>query len=302
MRNIKLTFTAFTALVLLAACSKNELPGYLSDPDAVRIEATVGALTKSYPLGDAEAQKAFKDGDEISVSNGGDYLTYRLSGGSWAPVDQSKYLKWEKNTMTFKAFYPDLSNKGTTGLSVSFDKAELSADQSTLENLSMSDYMTFKEDVGKPATDNVLTLTMERKTARVLVKISKFQDEFKDLDPRVESVSVRSSRYIPWDGNDLIDITSYKSDDATGKEGTEFYALVSPSKGDENSPFLSLTVKYGDPEVSKVLVVSGIREMEAGKSYIFNVLVGKDAVRIDSVKVNPWGDGGSLPGGETDVD
>lgn len=36
---------AAVALLTLAACNKAEMPGYLSDPDAVRIEAAVGTLT-----------------------------------------------------------------------------------------------------------------------------------------------------------------------------------------------------------------------------------------------------------------
>ena len=44
---------AALALIALAACNKTEMPGFFSDPDAVRIEAAVGALTKSNPLGDS---------------------------------------------------------------------------------------------------------------------------------------------------------------------------------------------------------------------------------------------------------
>ena len=62
------------AILALSACSESEdlLSAFHSDPNAVRITAQVGkasanGFTRSFPLGDAEAQKNFKDGDMISV-------------------------------------------------------------------------------------------------------------------------------------------------------------------------------------------------------------------------------------------
>ena len=105
---------ALSAIALAASCSKDAAPLYTSDPDAVRVEAVVGAVTRSNPIGTAEEQASFNEGDEIAVSNGGDFLTYTLRDGSWTPKEPSKYLKWESGEMTFRAYYPAVNN--------SFDK------------------------------------------------------------------------------------------------------------------------------------------------------------------------------------
>ena len=81
-----------TALLALSACSESEdlLAAYHSDSKAVHITAQVGkasadGFTRSFPLGDAEAQKKFKDGDMISVqADGQDAVTYQLNGDEWS--------------------------------------------------------------------------------------------------------------------------------------------------------------------------------------------------------------------------
>ena len=99
------------AILALTACSESEdlLSAFHSDPNAVRITAQVGkasadGFTRSYPLGDGEKQKEFKENDMISVqADGQDAVTYKLVGSEWQPQD-SKFLKWESDEMTFTAY------------------------------------------------------------------------------------------------------------------------------------------------------------------------------------------------------
>ena len=104
---------AISMILALSSCSESEdlLSAFHSDPNAVRITAQVGkasanGFTRSFPLGDAEAQKNFKDGDMISVkADGQDAVTYQLNNNEWQPQG-SKFLKWESETMNFTAYYP----------------------------------------------------------------------------------------------------------------------------------------------------------------------------------------------------
>ncbi|HBH09668.1 MAG TPA: hypothetical protein DDX40_09760, partial [Rikenellaceae bacterium] len=159
MRTIKLTMAVLTAL-LMAACSKDELSGFLSDPDAVRIEAAVGALTKSNPLGSTiEEQMKFNEGDRISVTNAGKTVVYKLNGGTWAPENSGEYLKWDKNDLTFIAQYP----VGYT---------TLPTDQSTKEKLAAADRMYVKNTCNYIPTDRILSTSLFRENALVKIKIA----------------------------------------------------------------------------------------------------------------------------------
>ena len=88
--NIISILAPLASAALLAGCTK-------TDPDAVRIEASVGALTKTYPAGTEEEQKKFKGpegkypGDRIAVSaeaNGQTEktVTYEFDAEVWNPV------------------------------------------------------------------------------------------------------------------------------------------------------------------------------------------------------------------------
>ncbi len=87
MKIMKRMMGLAAAILALSACSESQdlLSAFHSDPNAVRITAEVGkasanGFTRSYPLGDAEAQKKFKEGDEISVkADGQDAVTYQLN-------------------------------------------------------------------------------------------------------------------------------------------------------------------------------------------------------------------------------
>ena len=100
--------------LLFAGCSSEDdiLSSFHNDPNAVRITAEVGkasanGFTRSNPLGATEAdQKKFNENDEISVkADGQDAVTYQFNGSEWQPQG-NKFLKWEKETMNFTAYYP----------------------------------------------------------------------------------------------------------------------------------------------------------------------------------------------------
>lgn len=286
MRKIHI-LTALAAMILAVACDKNDQPGYLSDPDAVRIEAVVGSLTRSNPLGTPEEQTVFNEGDKIGISNGGDYVVYVLNNGSWIPKEASKYLRWEGNSMTFKAFYPANNYN-------SFESGFLLNDQNEGESyVTINDYMTAEVTADKSQAGK-LSLRMERRTARVVVKIDSFRDEFDGTNPVVSEVKVYSATNVPY-----VEPYSPAPFEMFDKDGV-FYALVSPSEAKPDQTFLELTVEYGDPKQTKTLTVKGVPAMEAGKSYTYSILVGKAGLKVGNVSVKDWTTGEAIDDGLTE--
>ena len=170
-----IALAAMTMILALSSCSESEdlLSAFHSDPNAVRITAQVGkasanGFTRSFPLGDAEAQKKFKDGDMISVkADGQDAVTYQLNNNEWQPQG-SKFLKWESNEMNFTAYYPATFNGTITQPTEYTDEA----------SLAKADFMSFSGPQTNTNNSNNLTLIMERKMARVVVMIDGFKDQY----------------------------------------------------------------------------------------------------------------------------
>lgn len=286
MKNSKLIIAAIAAAAALPSCSKNGLDAYLSDPDAVRISAVVGSLTKTNPVGTPEEQTTFNEYDRIGISNGGEYFIYVLRNGSWVPHDASRYLRWESNSMTFKAFYPE-DNANT------FEEGHAYTYQGREYDLQYSDFMTVEVTASKTA-DNLLNLTMERRTARVVVKVAGFRDEFDGADPVLSGVKVYSQWTVPY-----VEPYSPVPIESLNKDGV-FYALVCPSGAKPDQTFLELTVEYGSPVQSKTLSVKGVPAMEAGKSYTYSIIVGKNTVKVGDVTVHDWTSGAAIDDGQTE--
>ena len=254
MRTFKLTLAVLTAL-LIAACSKDEVSGFLSDPDAVRIEAAVGALTKSNPLGSQDEQKTFSDGDRIAVTNAGKTVVYKLQNGTWDPENSSEYLKWDKSNLEFTAKYPA-------------DYTTLPTDQSTIENLAKADHMDGNYSNGSIPPDHILSMALERKNVLVKVKIAKYLDQYKEGETYINYLTIGCN---PQDGSNMVDSPLVLDKDGkpleqyynNGTVGNTYTAIVRPNKKDENSDkyFIYMNVKgYGTQDSSgDVLWVKGIR-------------------------------------------
>lgn len=293
---------AFAVIAMLAACSTDDEQGTNTAANEVKIAATVGGnsiFTRSNPLGTKEEQTSFNENDAVSVTTEGKTVIYKKTGEVWAPANAGDYLVWTGNTQTFEACYPEKADESTTN---SFSVGYVSADQSTVDKIEKSDYMTCRKEIEKKdiPTDRQLTLNLERQTARVIIKASGFGDEFKDLNPTLSAVEVYSKLKVPAGDGD-----SYEAIQACKKEengSNVFYALVSPGAANSTEKFLKLTVTYNDgegkPTQTKVLDVTGIPALEKAKSYTYDVKIGKDKVAIGSVSVTDWGPGDDITGGD----
>ena len=263
MKMMKYMTSIATALFALVACSDADdiLSAYHNDPNAVHINAEVGkasadGFTRSNPLGkDADEQMKFNQDDEISVkADGQEAVTYRFDGSEWIPQD-SKFLKWESENMTFTAYYPAASYSGGT-----IDQPQ---EYASVASLAAADYMSFNAPIGKSKDNNALTLNMERKMARVVVEIVGFNDQYAS-GTEVNSVTIKG-------------VKAYKHGDG------KFYALIKPCETPSSETFLSLEVGTGNTETLK-----GIPALEAGKSYTYHLTVGKNKVVVNGITVKDW--------------
>ena len=284
---------AFAVIAMLAACSTDDEQSANTAANEVKIAATVGGssiFTRSNPLGTKAEQESFNENDAISVTTEGKTVVYtKNKDGQWANAND--YLVWTGNAQTFEACYPGNSTN-------SISEGHIEADQSDITKIAQSDYMTCRKEIEKKdiPTDRQLTLNFKRQTARVIVNVSGFGDEFKDLNPTLSAVEVYSKLKVPAEESD-----SYVGIQACKKDNV-FYALVSPGSANSTEKFLKLTVTYNDgegkPTQTKVLDVTGIPALEKAKSYTYDVKIGKDKATIGSVSVTDWGPGDDITGGD----
>ena len=260
-----IALAAMTMILALSACSESEdlLAAYHSDSKAVHITAQVGkasadGFTRSNPLGTAEEQAKFNENDEISVqADGQDAVTYKLVGSEWQPQG-SKFLKWENDEMNFTAYYPATFN-GTINQPTEYNKEA---------DLAAADFMSFTGNVKNPG-DNSLTLKMNRLMARVVVEIAAFNDQY-TKNATVNSLSIRG-------------VKAYKHE-TDGK----FYALIDPKYTPSTAvPFLSLEVADGESKTTETLTTIPTT-FEAGKSYTYQLKVGKNKISVSGISVTPW--------------
>lgn len=292
MRTIKY-ISAAALLLAVAACSNDDdfNSTYMNDPDAVRINATVGEgipITRSNPIGTAEEQAKFNNGDQIAVQAGTQAaVTYQYDGTVWAPATTGAYQKWASDPMDFTAYYP-------VGDGISMEAFTLPTDQSTLGQLEDADYMTCTATSVTKA-DNV-SLTLQRKTARIVISGITFNDQFKEgytvSDIKVTGNSTGYAGGTVQTGS--TQVTSYTTD-------SKFYALLTPTTAAADATFLTLTVKKTADNTTQELLVKGIPTTVAGMSYTYTLAVGKNMVQVDNVTVEPWTDGTTIPGGEAET-
>ena len=296
---------AFAVIAMLAACSTDDEQSANTAANEVKIAATVGGnsiFTRSNPLGTEAEQQSFNENDVISVTTEGKTVIYKKTGEVWAPANAGDYLVWTGNAQAFEACYPEKADESTTN---SFSVGYVSADQSTVDKIEKSDYMISREAIEKAyiPSDRQLTLNFARQTARVIVKVSGFGDEFKDLNPTLSAVEVYSKLKVPAGESDsYAAIKTYKKEESGNNV---FYALVSPGDANSTEKFLKLTVTYNDgdgkPTQTKVLDVTGIPALDKAMSYTYDVKIGKDNAIIGSVSVADWGTGDAITGGDASI-
>ena len=258
------------AVTALASCSNDDLEGAVQDASTVAIHATVGdAYTRSNPMGTAEEQKVFVNGDQLKVSTEGQTAaTYTLSDTQWSATSA---LLWTSNQMTFNAWYP---------VDAAFESYTLPVDQTAaaegnaFSKIAKADYMTCTVTQDKAEK---LNLTFQRQTARVVVNVT-LGDGFQGAT--INSVIIRANQQAGTGTESLAEFKAYKQDN-------KFTALVAPTTAKTEEIFMKLTVGNGSSQ-NEELTVKGIKALEKGKSHEFNVVARKQGLEITSVTITDW--------------
>ena len=199
-KTIKLLCT-WAASLLLAGCSSeadmSKLMDWQSNPDAVHFTASVNnATTRTNPAATDATQTNFNENDQVTVSNNGNQADYAYNGTSWVPAIADKYLLLDKSNLTYNCWYPAGGNNTAT-------VGYLTADQSSEELMAKSDYMNAEKTL--QTADEALNFNLERKTARIILKISGLID----VSETIKHVRIVSKASTAAGEANTIDITPF---------------------------------------------------------------------------------------------
>ena len=292
---------ALALMGALASCQSDDDFTIARPDNAVSVNFSVGSLqatTRSNAIATDDTQRQFNQGDQISVStNDQEAVIFQCTSTddqTWTEATANKFLLWTASEMTFKAFYP-----ATTGTSMT--AFTLPADQSSVAKIARADYLTRQQVISRPEGGSDIQMQLVRKMARVIVKIASFGGQYFDDQKTVKNVRIYSEASGIADGNPTGSSTeiqpyaqgSYDDWSEGWRQNSTFTALVVPGYGDSGARFIQLTDGEGS-----TLLVKGIPELEAGNSYTFNLVVGKNRIEVQSVTVQDWATGETLTGGQ----
>ena len=287
-KTIKLLCT-WAAGLLLAGCSSeadmSKLMDWQSNPDAVHFTASVSnAITRTNPAATDDAQTKFNNNDQVTVSNNGNQADYAYNGTSWVPAIADKYLLWDRSNLTFNCWYPaDGNNTATIGY--------LTADQSSAAQMAKSDYMNATTVL--QSADEALNFNLERKTARLILKISGLTD----VSGTIKHVRIVSKASTAAGEANTIDITplTQNGEGEIGGIGTTYTALVIPGEVVAKFYFTN------DMNDAKPLTMT-TNVTAAGSSYIYNLnVIKRTKIEVIGITKGAWTASGTTTGDITPI-
>lgn len=272
-KTIKLLCT-WAAGLLLAGCSSeadmSKLMDWQSNPDAVHFTASVdNATTRTNPAATNDDQTKFNENDQVTVSNNGNQADYAYKEKSWVPAIADKYLLWDRSNLTYNCWYPAGGNNTAT-------VGYLTADQSSTDLMAKSDYMNAEKTLN--TANEALNFSLERKTARLILKISAFTEQFEST-ATIKHVRIVSKASTAAGETNTIDITPLTS--GGGGVGTTYTALVALGK-------VVAKLYFSDNTSTEEPVTMTTNVTAAGNSYIYNLIVGKKKIEVTGIKAGPW--------------
>ena len=267
-----LRYIALAALTLsFAACEQEDInPAVQGDPDAVKINATIGALQTRVAYGENGATN-FVNGDAIKVVNlmrtSKNEATYTTTDGTnWTTTDAMVWNSSSKNK--FQAWYPVAEYS-------SYDTFTIPTDQSDATKLASADWMTASTgEIDKPG-NGVLDLNFQHRLAKVTVNLT------------------FSSQY-PEGYQHVSDFTFYTNEEtqqaitALANSETSYTAILRPGEYADESYFIYLMMDGIEEHDVPGKTTTAAINLEAGMHYTFTLKVGKDVVSIDEVTVADW--------------
>ena len=257
-----------------AACTQEDDFTPQTDSDAVKINATIGRLQTRVAYEDDGATN-FINGDQICVQNilreTKNIATYTFYGSTWTTTDA---LVWNGGTAEsqFQAWYP---------ATASFDEFTLPTDQNSIEELPAADWMTASTSAMVKPADKTINLAFEHKLAKITVQITEFTSQFGD-DPRLMAATIYSlsDEYVTVNGG-IKPVLG----------GNAATAIVCPGRYAVDTNLMEVTISDDGRQTNLNVPVNAFLTdtgLEAGKHYKFSLKVGKDAISITKVNVEPW--------------
>ena len=277
-------YIALAALICsFAACTQDEDFIPRGDGDAVKITATIGKLQTRVSY--AERNTTFDENDQIKVVNklrtSKNVATYTLTDEEWNTADPFVWNGASKNE--FEAWYP---------LTASYTTFTIPTDQSSEQLLGAADWMTASSgEIDKPE-NQTLNLDFQHQLSKVTVIIADWNDEFGGTAQEVSTPKIYSK------GTDIEVVYATDGPNVTTSDdaltaitpsafGHTYTAIVAPAKYATTDKLITFTV---DGQEMTVLATTPklTNGLNAGLHYSFNLMVGKDAVTLNGVKVTPW--------------
>ena len=220
------------------------------------------------------------------------------SDGVWGLVENQKVVLYEGNGESQKiyAYYPYASDiiEGTENLPVTLPEAFGS-------NFEGYDYLCTKEGIS--LSQNPVSLTLSHAFSKVSVSVNMMGTELEgDMGTEIALDNVphngeRSAttgaidpdKYGPANGR----IALYGYDDEDYDEDADYYiGYALPNAA--TTLDLRVTMQSGRIFTAKAPISGGMTD---GVHYLISMKVGKDAVTVSDVSVQPWGNGGTLESG-----
>ena len=267
-----LRYIALAALTLsFVACEQEDInPAVQCDPDAVKINATIGALQTRVAYGENGATN-FVNGDAIKVVNllrtSKNEATYTTTDGTnWTTTDAMVWNSSSKNH--FQAYYP-------VAVYSSYDTFTIPTDQSDATKLASADWMTASTgEIDKPG-NGVLDLNFQHRLAKVTVNLT-FSSQYPEGNQYVSDFTFYTNEKTP------------QAITALANSETSYTAILRPGEYADESYFIYLMMDVIEEHYVLGKTTTAAINLEAGKHYTFTLKVGKDVVSIDDVTVADW--------------
>lgn len=267
-----LRYIALAAMTLsFAACTQEEDFTPQMDGDAVKINATIGAMQTRVAYSGDNGVTNFVNGDAIKVVNlmctSKNEATYTTADGTnWTTTDAMVWNSTSKNK--FQAWYPVAEYS-------SYDTFTIPTDQSDATKLASADWMTAStEEIDKPG-NGVLDLNFQHRLAKVTVNLT-FSSQYPEGNQLVSDFKFLTNEETPQV------ITALKNSE------TSYTAILRPGEYADESSFIYLMMDNIDEHYVLGKTTTSAINLEAGKHYTFTLKVGKDVVSIDDVTVADW--------------
>ncbi len=265
-------YIALAALTLsFAACEQEDInPAVQGDPDAVKINATIGNMQTRVAYGENGVTN-FVNGDAIKVVNlmrtSKNEATYTTTDGTnWTTTDAMVWNSSSKNK--FQAWYPVAEYS-------SYDTFTIPTDQSDATKLASADWMTASTgEIDKPG-NGVLNLNFQHRLAKVTVNLT-FSSQYPEGFQHVSDFTFLTNEETP------------QAITALANSETSYTAILRPGEYADESSFIYLMMDDIDEHYVLGKTTTSAINLEAGKHYTFTLKVGKDVVSIDEVTVADW--------------